>query len=451
MNIEAVLSDYQARLVRQASAEVRSILKGIDNDPSQQQVKKQLKDLLGMLNEKLMGDPDLFFTNISQLIETHKTSEEHILSEISQQLQQKISEADYRLISTLIVTASLFVFIVIISIVLIRSITTPLSVLVKTCFEISRTKNITKRVQIYGSDEIAEVGQALNSLLDNFDSALKQINQQTVLMNDVVSQVADASNTSLQRSNNQNDATDNVSVAMNEMTASIKEVAQNTQQTSDAVLKAHNFSINCSQMAEHSKSLITHLINELSSTATLVSRLNEETNNISSVVNVIQAIAEQTNLLALNAAIEAARAGEQGRGFAVVADEVRELASRTQESTKQIEAQIESLLAGSNDATHSMQTLTGTAQNAIDVVLESVSAFGEMKEELNKISDMSSQIATAAEEQTSVSNEINERIHAVREDGVHMAEHAKTSRSSSESLTQACNTLKNCVNQFTVS
>ncbi|EWH09797.1 putative methyl-accepting chemotaxis sensory transducer [Catenovulum agarivorans DS-2] len=451
VNIEAVLSEYQAKIMRQASPDVRSIINRINSNPNQSQVVGLIKTLLQKLNERLTYDADEYFSNISQLIQTYQTAEEHVLEEIEHLLAAKSAHAQYLVNSTLILAIVLLIVIAAISILLIRSVTVPLTALVSTCLEISQSKDISKRVLIQGTDEISEVGNALNSLLCSFDTALTQVYQQTQQMNEIVAQVNTASNTSLQLSTNQNDATDNVSVAMNEMTASICEVAQNTQQTSDAVQRAHDFSVDCADMANHSQSLISNLITELGATSDLVNRLNEQTNSISSVITVIQAIAEQTNLLALNAAIEAARAGDQGRGFAVVADEVRGLASRTQESTKQIEQQIESLLTGSDQADQSMGALKATAQKAIDVVLESVAAFGKMKDELDVISDMSSQIATAAEEQTSVSNEINERIHAVRHDAEQMAEHAQTGKNSSASLTTACSTLKTCVNQFTVS
>ncbi|AWB65452.1 hypothetical protein C2869_02930 [Saccharobesus litoralis] len=451
INIEAVQAEYKSKLLRNGSEEVRAIITNDSQLASQKEAIAFINQMKYMLDKPIDMEATHYFEIMSQLLATYNQAQQQILNEISNSLSEQQQQANSNLWFTLSVLMTLVTLISLISYFIVRSINRPLAALVKTCRYISQSKDMGHRVESKGSDEIAEVAQALNSLLDNVDQAVKQVYQQTHIVTDVTSQVASAMQTTLQSTDSQNQATDNVSVAMNEMTASISEVAQNSQLTSDAVQRAHSTSVQSAEKADQSRHLMLELINELGNTSQVVERLNDETNTISSVLNVIQGIAEQTNLLALNAAIEAARAGEQGRGFAVVADEVRGLASRTQESTKQISDQIEALQAGSHSAVTNMGRLQTKGEEAVTAVVDSVQAFAEMKDELDTISGMSSQIATAAEEQNCVANEINERIHHIKHDAEQMAEHAHSAEKSCDKLVTTGDTLRSCVDQFQVS
>jgi len=180
----------------------------------------------------------------------------------------------------------------------------------------------------------------------------------------------------------------------------------------------------------------------------LVINLNNEAAQISNILQVIKGISEQTNLLALNAAIEAARAGEQGRGFAVVAEEVRNLSMRTQDSTEQIQTQIETLVNGAEAASKKMDLLQSNGQSAVEIVQKTTDSFEKIKAELDQITDMTSQIAVSAGQQTSVANEVNERIHLIKNDSENMYEHGGQTLNSIDTLLKIDSDLKENIEVF---
>jgi len=226
---------------------------------------------------------------------------------------------------------------------------------------------------------------------------------------------------------------DQVATAINEMTATVQEVARNTSEAAEAAIKADEEADNGREIVNQTLQSIKSLETTVSNATNVISTLDQDSQNIGTVLDVIKGIAEQTNLLALNAAIEAARAGEQGRGFAVVADEVRTLASRTQESTQEIEDTIAKLQAGANNAVQAMTE--GQDQTALTVkkTTEVSQSLSSIAQAVGIIKDMNQQVATAGEEQSAVSNEINQNIARISELAFNSSEGAeKTAQSSSE-------------------
>ncbi len=203
---------------------------------------------------------------------------------------------------------------------------------------------------------------------------------------------------------------DMVATAMNEMTATVEEVARNAEQAAESAKTANDEAGSGMQVANQSKTEINSLVQDIDDAAQVLNRLAAESDNIGSVLDVIKGIAEQTNLLALNAAIEAARAGEQGRGFAVVADEVRTLASRTQQSTLEIQEMISKLQSGTKDSVAVMSKALERGQSSVEAVDKTVSSLNTIQSAISSINDMNAQIATASEEQTQVANEINQNL-----------------------------------------
>ena len=349
-----------------------------------------------------------------------------LLQQLVSQEQQKLAQANAQVVRALLVLAGLLLLISLVTWWVLGSISRPLNRFVALFGQLAKSKDMRLQLAAEGDNELASLSRAFNQLMASFNQTLLAARQQSLEMTQLAEQGSHNMTQAMELAANQLTATDSISVAIHEMTTTIEEVSSIAQNTSLAVHNAHQVSLDSSQNWQHSQRMMERLIQELGSTGEVVRRLNLEAEQIGGILNVIQSIAEQTNLLALNAAIEAARAGESGRGFAVVADEVRSLAGRTQESTKQIRQQIESLIGGADAAASNMDQLQEEGAKAVAVVLETARTFDALRDELDKIMEMATLIATATEEQTLVSNDINQRIATVRDDSDALNRQART-------------------------
>ncbi|WP_020146463.1 methyl-accepting chemotaxis protein [Thioalkalivibrio sp. ALJ15] len=250
--------------------------------------------------------------------------------------------------------------------------------------------------------------------------------------------------------NRQNAQLSDAAAAINEMTTTVEEVARNSQSTADVVRETTEQAQSGRNVVTTSVAEINKLSNEIQSTADVITALKSDSDNIGEILQVINDVADQTNLLALNAAIEAARAGEDGRGFAVVAEEVRNLAVRTQESITEIRQMIEALQQRADQAVTAMAASQSQAQNGVDQVNQAGTALGQIVGAVEKIEDMTRQIASAAEEQSATSNEINRNIHAISEVSEHNATNVVQMGQASETLAGLSEQLREIVNRFKV-
>ena len=242
--------------------------------------------------------------------------------------------------------------------------------------------------------------------------------------------------------------TDQVATAINEMSATVQEVAQNAQQTADAAANADGESKSGSEVVNRATGAIQNLASEVERAAEVIHKLEQDSDNITTILDVIRGIAEQTNLLALNAAIEAARAGEQGRGFAVVADEVRTLAQRTQKSTHEIQEMIEQLQGGARSAVEVMGRSREQAETSVEEANAAAQSLRAITDAVGSISEMSTQIATAVEEQSAVSEEINRSITSIREIADSTAETSNHSEQAAGDTSQRAHALRQLVKEF---
>ena len=311
--------------------------------------------------------------------------------------------------------------------------------------------NLAITVKISSHDEMQTVAKHMNEMIDKNNALVTQVISSA---NQVVNSANDSASTSQQTKSGiseQNMQIDLVATAMNEMTATVAEVARNAASASDATQDARSEAANGHKIVNDTINSINKLSNEVDNATSVIKKLESDSESIGSVLDVIRSIAEQTNLLALNAAIEAARAGEQGRGFAVVADEVRTLASRTQASTEEIQQMIELLQEGTRNAVSVMEKGNEQSQESVSHAAEAGEALNAITSAVDHISLMNGQIASAAEEQTSVAEEINRNIVNVSIISNKTEEGANQTAESSEALRTVANQLHNLVSEFKVS
>lgn len=250
--------------------------------------------------------------------------------------------------------------------------------------------------------------------------------------------------------NNQQQSTAMIATAMTEMASSATQVADSARDTASNTDQADQQSKHTQKLIHNTVINIQGLAAQLQTASTAVADLDQDVNNIAKVLDVIGDIAEQTNLLALNAAIEAARAGEQGRGFAVVADEVRNLAGRTQTSTKEIQQMIHNLQEGSRNAIQTIQVCGQTSRNSVQESENAASSLALIVGALESVSSMSHQIATAAAEQTQVSDDISRRINMIEESGAELSRVVTESHNSTQTLTKLARELEQWAAHFSV-
>jgi methyl-accepting chemotaxis protein len=335
------------------------------------------------------------------------------------------------------------------SIFLIRSMCSRLTIAVNNATKIA-DGDLTGDIQSDGRDEISTVLKSMAIMQGNLRELIGAINQSSDVLASSSQQLSASSEQTNQSVHEQKGEIDQIATAITQMAATVQEVAGNTAQTSDTTRAAIDKAENGNTLVKQTINSIEALNREISHAGEVITTLSGETINIASVLDVIKGIAEQTNLLALNAAIEAARAGEQGRGFAVVADEVRTLAQRTQESTSHIEEMVDKLQTGASNAVNVMNTSQEQAAVTVESIGKTGDALTDITNSINEISDMNAQIASAAEEQSAVAEEISNNIHAVTA-SVDMVASASTEvTASSEALAETASQLHLDVQVFKI-
>ncbi len=270
--------------------------------------------------------------------------------------------------------------------------------------------DLTRRLPVRGSDEIAMLSAAFNRFVEKVQTLVREVTgsiSQLASAAEEMSLITGETRNGVQRQRNE---TEQVATAMNEMTATVQEVARHAESAAAAAQKADEQANSGRQVVQGTVNAIHKLAAEVEKAAEVIGHLEQDSDQIGGVLEVIRGIAEQTNLLALNAAIEAARAGEQGRGFAVVADEVRSLASRTQESTEEIQQMIEKLQSGARDAVQVMEQGRSMAQESVEQAGQAGQALDGITGAVDQITTMNNQIAEAARQQGEVAEEINQNV-----------------------------------------
>ncbi|MGY5537585.1 methyl-accepting chemotaxis protein [Vibrio brasiliensis] len=310
--------------------------------------------------------------------------------------------------------------------------------------------DLTARMEAFKAPEFARLSSNFNAFVASLQTIIANVS-------DVGQQVVAETNNMSQRAakvdelaSGQREETEQVATAMTEMTTTASEISNNASQAASSAKEADDYAKEAQHIVNSAAQSVEALAEEVSQANGVISRLEGDVQNISSSLEVIQDIAEQTNLLALNAAIEAARAGEQGRGFAVVADEVRKLASRTQDSTGEIHQMIQQLKAASDDAVKAMESSQRRGASTVEEANAAAKALIQIQESIGTIMDMNSLIATATEEQSLVGQEISQRVVVISDQSSQSAELANENRAGSQELNHRANELYDLVGRFKV-
>ena len=328
-------------------------------------------------------------------------------------------------------------------------ITTPLRELLQRIRDIADGEgDLTQRVAVHSNDELGELSRAVNAFLEQLQTLIRQVAESTLQVASAAEEMSAIANGQEKLVNEQYMAVDQVSTAATEMSAAIHEVADNAHSTADAAREADRQGHAASDVVSATMNDLRRLAADVEEAAGVINNLEQDTDKIGGVLSVIQGIAEQTNLLALNAAIEAARAGEQGRGFAVVADEVRALAARTQDSTRDIQQMIQKLQSGTGQAVAVMQRGAELAGQSVEKAGATETSLNETSASVMRINDMAAQIAAACEEQSQTTEDIARNISGIRDLSNQAAQSSQESRDASNALARLASTLQAQVGRF---
>ncbi len=308
--------------------------------------------------------------------------------------------------------------------------------------------DLSARIEVSSTDETGQLMRAMKAMTENLCEMMGQVTGATAQLASAAEQMSAVTEETKKGIGRQQAETEQVVTAVNEMTATSQEVSRNAETAASSAQQADQNANSGKQVVSDTTKAIDSLVEEVQRASEVIRQLESDSENIGAVLDVIRGIAEQTNLLALNAAIEAARAGEQGRGFAVVADEVRTLASRTQQSTQEIQDMIERLQSGTRSAVEAMDGGRGRAETCVEQAARAGEALEAITKEIASIADMNAQIASAAEEQTAVAEEINRNVVNIGHVTEQSAQGAKQTAEAGESLSGLAAQLQGMVGRF---
>jgi methyl-accepting chemotaxis protein len=362
-------------------------------------------------------------------------------------VSDQVFENSTRIVALVVLVATLLT--ITLAIVLTRSIVKPLGEAVEVAQSIA-SGDLTRDFEHQGHDEPAQLLQALATMQGSLRTTLQRIGESSNLLASSSEELQAVTEDATRGLYQQNDEIEQAATAVNQMTATVEEVAQNAVSTSEASRQSDQAAQGGQEQVRKTVDSIHLLARDVTETSEEIGKLAGNVREISQVVTVIRSIAEQTNLLALNAAIEAARAGEQGRGFAVVADEVRALAHRTQQSTGEIEQMIESIQRGTEHAVAAMQSSSTRADTTLTLARAAGGALDDIVQAIASITERNLVIASAAEQQAQVSREVDRNLVNIRDLSQQTSAGANQTRAASQELASLAVSLNGLVTAFRV-
>ncbi len=308
--------------------------------------------------------------------------------------------------------------------------------------------DLTQRIEPKSNDEVGQLAKNFNQFVSNMHAMVMRLSRVSDSLGQQSKVTAAQAQERSSRILHQQDEINMVATAINEMSAATKEIAYNAENTARTAEETVAASDHGATQVNQSQQSISSLAQEVDTATTVISELNNHAQSITTILSTIQGIAEQTNLLALNAAIEAARAGEQGRGFAVVADEVRVLSQRTHASTQEIQQMIETLQQTTGQAVGIMEDSRHLSETSVDDASSASASLAQITTAVNNINDMATQIASAAEEQSSVTSEITRNTEGIRDVSNELAIEANEAAQQAAELSQLSNELQQEIRRF---
>ena len=400
----------------------------------------QIDELRTLLNTELLNNSEQVNVVLNRLLDYNNKA----ALATNQQAEDQYNMAFDWVIGLLVIATALTMLF---AWLLTRSITLPISQALEAAEEVAEG-NLTRPIRIDGNDEAGRLLAAMAKMQDKLRDTLQRIAGSATQLASAAEELNAVTDESARGLTRQNNEIEQAATAVNEMTSAVEEVARNAVSTSEASRNATTSAGDGRDLVQETVSAIERMSGDVQATATLIGELANESRDIGKVLDVIRGLADQTNLLALNAAIEAARAGEAGRGFAVVADEVRALAHRTQQSTSEIERMIGSIQAGTEHAVDSMRNSTERAESTLNIAKGAGMSLDTINTAIVEINERNLVIASAAEEQAQVAREVDRNLVNINDLSVQSATGAHQTSAASAELSRLAVDLNNLVARF---
>ncbi|KIH81210.1 Methyl-accepting chemotaxis protein I (serine chemoreceptor protein) [Pseudomonas batumici] len=402
----------------------------------------QLSEMTALINSELLANSEQLNNALDKLVEINTQQS----NDTNQQAAEQYGSAFNLVVSLLVVATGLtFLF----AWLLTNSITRPIADALGAAEQIAEG-DLTRPIKVEGSDEAGRLLQAMAKMQQKLRDTLQRISGSATQLASAAEELNSVTDESARGLVQQNNEIEQAATAVNEMTSAVEEVARNAVSTSEASKNATASAGDGRDLVQETVGAIERMSSDVQSTATLIGDLAKESQDIGKVLDVIRGLADQTNLLALNAAIEAARAGEAGRGFAVVADEVRALAHRTQQSTSEIERMIGSIQGGTEQAVNSMRNSTDRAESTLNIAKGAGVALDTINTAIIEINERNLVIASAAEEQAQVAREVDRNLVNIRDLSVQSATGANQTSAASSELSRLAVDLNSMVARFSL-
>jgi methyl-accepting chemotaxis protein len=402
----------------------------------------QVDELRTMLNSELLANSEAVNSALAKLLEINTQQIDATNTHAGDQYS-----TSFNLVITLLVIAGALTLLF--AWLLTNSITKPIANALSAAEEIAEG-NLTRPITVDGEDEAGRLLLAMSKMQDKLRDTLQRISGSATQLASAAEELNSVTDESARGLTQQNNEIEQAATAVNEMTSAVEEVARNAVSTSEASKNATTSAGDGRDLVQETVSAIERMSADVQSTATLIGDLANESRDIGKVLDVIRGLADQTNLLALNAAIEAARAGEAGRGFAVVADEVRALAHRTQQSTSEIERMIGSIQSGTEHAVDSMRNSTERAESTLNIARGAGMSLDTINSAIVEINQRNLVIASAAEEQAQVAREVDRNLVNIRDLSVQSATGANQTSAASSELSRLAVDLNTMVGRFSL-